>query len=37
MLVWGFTGGLVDRLLRLGGWSVPWDSDVVEDFSGPPA
>ena len=37
MLVWGFTGGLVDRLLRLGGWSVPWDSDVVEEVPGPPA
>jgi 8-oxo-dGTP pyrophosphatase MutT (NUDIX family) len=25
MLVWGFTGGLVEVLLDLGGWSVPWD------------
>jgi 8-oxo-dGTP pyrophosphatase MutT (NUDIX family) len=36
MLVWGFTGGLVDRLLRLGGWTVPWDRDVVEDVPGAP-
>jgi 8-oxo-dGTP pyrophosphatase MutT (NUDIX family) len=29
MLVWGFTGMLVDRLLTLGGWAVPWDSAQV--------
>lgn len=23
--VWGFTAGLVDRLLDLGGWAQPWD------------
>ena len=26
MLVWGFTAMLVDRLLALGGWELPWDS-----------
>lgn len=25
LLVWGFTAGLLDRLLTLGGWSRPWD------------
>jgi 8-oxo-dGTP pyrophosphatase MutT (NUDIX family) len=25
MLIWGFTGFLVDRLLAFGGWEVPWD------------
>lgn len=25
LLVWGFTAGLVDLLLELGGWAVPWD------------
>ena len=25
MVVWGFTAGLVDVLLRLGGWTRPWD------------
>lgn len=25
LLVWGFTGGLLDRLLHLGGWERPWD------------
>jgi hypothetical protein len=24
MLVWGFTGMLLDRLLALGGWEQPW-------------
>jgi 8-oxo-dGTP pyrophosphatase MutT (NUDIX family) len=32
MLVWGFTGMLVDRLLALGGWELPWDSGRVEDL-----
>jgi 8-oxo-dGTP pyrophosphatase MutT (NUDIX family) len=26
MLVWGFTAGLLDALLRLGGWERPWRS-----------
>jgi len=25
LLVWGFTAGVVDRLLALGGWELPWD------------
>lgn len=25
LLVWGFTAGLVDVLLELGGWALPWD------------
>ena len=29
MLVWGFTGGLVDRVLRLTGWEQPWDAGRV--------
>jgi 8-oxo-dGTP pyrophosphatase MutT (NUDIX family) len=32
MLVWGFTAVLVDRLLALGGWELPWDSGRVEDL-----
>jgi 8-oxo-dGTP pyrophosphatase MutT (NUDIX family) len=24
LLVWGFTGGLVDKILELGGWARPW-------------
>jgi 8-oxo-dGTP pyrophosphatase MutT (NUDIX family) len=33
MLVWGFTGGLVDRLLRLAGWERPWDPERVEQVA----
>ncbi len=29
LLVWGFTAGLVDTLLELGGWSVPWDRNRI--------
>lgn len=27
LLVWGFTAGLVDTLLELGGWARPWDQN----------
>lgn len=27
LLVWGFTAGVLDRLLALGGWEQPWDRD----------
>ncbi|WP_017558884.1 NUDIX hydrolase [Nocardiopsis baichengensis] len=30
MLVWGFTGGVVDALLRLGGWERPWRTAATE-------
>ncbi len=29
MLVWGFTGGLVDAVLAMGGWERPWDAARV--------
>jgi 8-oxo-dGTP pyrophosphatase MutT (NUDIX family) len=29
LFIWGFTGGLVDGLLRLGGWAQEWDPDVL--------
>lgn len=32
LLVWGFTAGLLDRLLALGGWAVPWDTDRLRDL-----
>ena len=32
MLVWGFTAGLLDAVLRLGGWEQPWDRDRLEDL-----
>jgi 8-oxo-dGTP pyrophosphatase MutT (NUDIX family) len=29
LFVWGFTAGLIDRLLRLAGWELPWDRAVL--------
>jgi 8-oxo-dGTP pyrophosphatase MutT (NUDIX family) len=35
MLVWGFTAGLLDRLLALAGWERPWDRSEVADLPAP--
>lgn len=35
MLVWGFTAGLLDRLLALAGWERPWDAGRVEELPVP--
>ncbi|MDF0529605.1 CoA pyrophosphatase [Tsukamurella sp. 8F] len=32
MLVWGFTGGLLNALLSSAGWEVPWDTGDVRDL-----
>ena len=32
LLVWGFTAGLLDAVLRLGGWEQPWDRARLEDL-----
>lgn len=32
LLVWGFTAGVLDRLLDLGGWGLPWDGTDVRDL-----
>ena len=32
MLVWGFTGGLVDALLTMGGWDRPWQPGRLVDI-----
>jgi 8-oxo-dGTP pyrophosphatase MutT (NUDIX family) len=32
LLIWGFTAGLVHRLLVLGGWERPWDAATVIDL-----
>jgi len=32
LLVWGFTAGLLDRMLRLAGWERPWDRDPVQEL-----
>jgi hypothetical protein len=32
MLVWGFTAGLLNGLIALGGWEQPWDAADVRDL-----
>lgn len=32
MLVWGFTAGLLDRLIALAGWERPWDHERIVDL-----
>jgi 8-oxo-dGTP pyrophosphatase MutT (NUDIX family) len=32
MVVWGFTAGVTDALLRLGGWERPWSSPEIRDL-----
>ncbi|MBA2390288.1 MAG: CoA pyrophosphatase [Geodermatophilaceae bacterium] len=32
MLVWGFTAGVLDKVLTLGGWALPWDAGDVRDL-----
>lgn len=32
LFVWGFTAGLLDRLLEIGGWARPWDRLDVRDL-----
>jgi 8-oxo-dGTP pyrophosphatase MutT (NUDIX family) len=32
MLIWGFTGLLVDRLLSLAGWERPWDAAAIAEL-----
>jgi 8-oxo-dGTP pyrophosphatase MutT (NUDIX family) len=33
LMIWGFTAGLVDRLLALGGFERPWNTDDVRELS----
>ena len=35
LVVWGFTGGLLDRLIYLGGWERSWDRSRVERLPEP--
>lgn len=32
LFVWGFTAGLVDRLLEYGGWARPWDESLRREL-----
>ncbi|HVE75028.1 MAG TPA: CoA pyrophosphatase [Mycobacteriales bacterium] len=36
LVVWGFTAGLVDRLLFFGGWEQPWDRTRARPLPLPP-
>lgn len=31
--VWGFTAFLLDRMLALAGWALPWEQDRIEDIT----
>ena len=33
LLVWGFTAGLLSRLLELAGWAVPWDTSRQQELA----
>ncbi|HTC69205.1 MAG TPA: CoA pyrophosphatase [Acidothermaceae bacterium] len=32
LLVWGFTAGLLSRLLAIGGWTLPWNTADVREL-----
>ena len=32
MLVWGFTAGLLDKVLAMGGWEQPWDPSRLREL-----
>lgn len=32
LIVWGFTGAVLDRMLELAGWTRPWDVDDIRDL-----
>jgi 8-oxo-dGTP pyrophosphatase MutT (NUDIX family) len=36
LLIWGFTAGLVDKLLALGGWEIPWGPGEYVERPVPP-
>lgn len=33
LILWGFTGGIVDALLKEAGWEQPWDRSTVYDLA----
>jgi 8-oxo-dGTP pyrophosphatase MutT (NUDIX family) len=35
LVVWGFTGSLLDKVLQLAGWTLPWDISKVRDLPPP--
>jgi hypothetical protein len=34
LLIWGFTAGLLDRLLKMGGWEQPWTAGPINELPG---
>jgi 8-oxo-dGTP pyrophosphatase MutT (NUDIX family) len=32
LLIWGFTAGLLDRLLKMGGWERPWTPGPINEL-----
>ena len=36
LTVWGFTGGLLDRIIALAGWEAPWDTSVIVEVDDSP-
>jgi hypothetical protein len=37
LFVWGFTAGLLDRLLEIAGWAEPWDATQRRPLPLPPS
>jgi 8-oxo-dGTP pyrophosphatase MutT (NUDIX family) len=35
MLIWGFTGGLISRLMDIAGWATPWDESKIVELPAP--
>ena len=35
LFVWGFTAGVLDAVLRMGGWEQPWDPSVLPPLPEP--
>jgi len=35
MLIWGFTGGLISRLIDIAGWSISWDESHIVELPAP--
>jgi 8-oxo-dGTP pyrophosphatase MutT (NUDIX family) len=35
MLIWGFTGGLISRLMDIAGWSIQWDESQIVELPAP--
>ena len=35
MLIWGFTGGLISRLIDIAGWATTWDDSKIVELPAP--